>query len=506
MVARLSNLEPGVPYYREIHRHNRERNSSLLSRLAGPKAKLLSLLVGGALTAHYLGHAEKPSLTAAHPQEISEATERVGLRPANLQSTTPGVTSQFQSRLPFEPRVARGELLSATGRDALLAAAEQGWKIVTVGRGDNLSLVFNRIGANRNDLHALVNADKRTRTALTSLTPGQVIRIFDHKGHIKEFVLEVDYLTSLKLTREGQKFKPEWVKSTPEIRVATASAEINHSLFIDGQKAGLQDKTIMEFVNVFGWDVDFLRELQRGDKFSVVFEEIYKDGEKITSGKILAAEFVTGGRRLRAILFENSNGTSGYYTEKGEGMRKAFLRTPVNFTRISSRFSLARRHPILNRIRAHKGVDYSAPTGTPVQSVADGKVEFVGWRGGYGKVIVLKHANRYSTLYGHLSKFAANTRRGAAVSQGQTIGYVGRTGLATGPHLHYEFLVNGVHHDPLKVKLPNSLPLDRSQMQAFNEQATEMLAKLDAINREDSDHAERTAVATLESERQVKSR
>ena len=399
------------------------------------------------------------------------------------------------AELPFEPRVA----LAAVAPDGAPDDGTQdgqGWRTVAVGPGDNLSLVFNRIGANRQDLQAILDISKDTLRTFSSLSPGQTLRFKLAQGRVDALVFEKDFLTSVRITRAKDKFSAEWIKEKPEIREASALAEITHSLFIDGQRAGLSDKTLMEFIGVFGWDVDFLRELQRGDRFSVIFEEIYKDGEKVATGRILAAEFINQGKRLRAILYENDQGISGYFTDKGEAMRKAFLRTPVNFTRISSRFSLARKHPILNRIRAHRGVDYSAPTGTPIQSVADGKVTFAGWRGGYGKVIQLQHGSTYSTLYGHMSNFARGIRRGETVHQGQTIGYVGRTGLATGPHLHYEFLINGVHRDPLAVKLPNALPLDGKYMADFKASTTPLVAKLERIA-EDSD-APDTMVARID--------
>ena len=417
----------------------------------------------------------------------SHLTERIGIRSstpwASVADTRLGTSEG--SRLPFEPPVPRQQLSNAeriwrTPSNSLYP--EPAWISVTVAVGDNLSLVFDRIGANRRDMQRLLDISKETRTALVNLSPGQILRFRVGNTHVDEVIFEQDFLNSARFQRDGSRFSAHWTKTKPEVRLASAIARINHSLFIDGQKAGLSDKTIMEFIDVFGWDVDFVRELQRGDQFSVVYEELYKDGEKISNGKILAAEFVNRGKRLRAIFYDNGNGVAGYFSDKGAAMRKAFLRTPVNFTRISSRFSLARRHPILNRIRAHKGVDYSAPTGTPIQAVADGKISFVGWKGGYGQVIQLKHGDTYSTLYGHMSKFAKGIHNGSLVNQGQIIGYVGRTGLATGPHLHFEFLIDGIHRDPLTVKLPNSLALDRKFDKSFLKQTAPLLARLEALN------------------------
>ncbi|MSR15301.1 MAG: peptidase M23 [Gammaproteobacteria bacterium] len=402
-------------------------------------------------------------------------------------------------RLPFEPRVSAAVLAGAkySKLRANSSYPDDLWRNVTVRVGDNLSLIFNRVGASRSDLQQVLDTDKNAGVALTKLEPGQVTRFRFEQSKLLEFIYEQDYLTSLRLVLDGPHSNANWIKSKPEIRVASAVAEINHSVFIDGQKAGLLDKTIMEFINVFGWDVDFLRDLQRGDRFSIVFEELYKDGEKIGNGKILAAEFVNNGKQLRALHYQNESGVAGYFSDKGEAMRKAFLRTPVNFTRISSRFSLARKHPILNRIRAHKGVDYSAPMGTPIQAVADGKAEFVGWQGGYGRVVVLKHGATYSTLYGHMSRFARGLRTSSSISQGQTIGFVGKTGLATGPHLHYEFRVDNQHRDPLTVKFPNSLPLDGKFKDDFQRKSSAMLARLDSL-RETPSTEDKSLVAKAE--------
>ena len=393
-------------------------------------------------------------------------------------------------RLPFEPRVATTR--DTSGYESALRSKvrypDDIWRNISIQTGDNLSLIFARVGASPIDLQKILDADIRARQTLTKMQPQQVVRFKFEKTKLVELIYERDFLDSFRWTRTGQKYKADRITSKPEIRTASAIAEINHSLFIDGQKAGLSDRTITEFIHVFGWDIDFLRDLQRGDRFSVIFEEFYKDGQKVGNGKILAAEFINRGKRLRAIYYRNNNGVAGYFSEKGEAMRKTFLRTPVNFTRISSRFSLARRHPILSRIRAHKGVDYSAPMGTPIQAVADGKVEFAGWQGGYGRVVVLKHGNTYSTLYGHMSRIARDVQVGTNVNQGETIGYVGKTGLATGPHLHYEFRVNGQHRDPLAIKSLGPTPLEPKFQKNFRNETSGMIARLDDMHIETTQH------------------
>jgi len=318
---------------------------------------------------------------------------------------------------------------------------------------------------------------------LRRINPGQSIMIkVDDSGHVLGMVCELDYRSSLHIALENNAYKASLVETKTEVRTATALARISHSLFLDGQAAGLADSTIMELTDIFGWDIDFVLDVREGDQFSVVYEEILKDGEKVKNGRILAAEFVNKGRKLRAVYYSNNDGHSGYYSDSGTAMRKAFLRAPVNFTRISSKFNLARRHPILNTIRAHRGVDYAAPHGTPVRATANGKVIFAGTKGGYGRTIELKHGDAYTTLFGHMSRFARGIKQGVRVRQGQTIGYVGKTGLATGPHLHYEFRVNGVHKNPLKIALPKALPIEKRYYADFQSKVAPLLAQLDELD------------------------
>jgi murein DD-endopeptidase MepM/ murein hydrolase activator NlpD len=266
-----------------------------------------------------------------------------------------------------------------------------------------------------------------------------------------------------------------------EHRQASVSGHIIDSLFVDGRKAGLSDAQIMELANLFGWDIDFALELQKGDRFEVVYDELWVDGEKLRNGPILAAEFINRGKVYRAVRYTDRQGETHYYSPDGYAKKRAFIRTPVKFTRISSRFTRKRWHPVLKRWRSHKGVDYAAPEGTPVKATGNGRVTFIGRKGGYGKVIFLHHGSRYTTVYGHLSRFARGLKTGSKVKQGQIIGYVGHTGLATGPHLHYEFRINGVHRNPLTVKLPKSIRLPKKELARFRRQIQPMVAQLDEL-------------------------
>ena len=254
-----------------------------------------------------------------------------------------------------------------------------------------------------------------------------------------------------------------------EQRVFMRTGEIKTSLYAATDAAGLTDPIANQMAEIFSGDVDFHRDLRKGDKFTVVFEMTYSNGEPVRSGRILAAEFVNQGHAYRAVYFQTSNTSGDYYTQDGKSMHKAFLRSPIEFSRVSSGFSSSRFHPVLNKWRAHKGVDYAAPIGTKVKATSDGIVAFVGQQGGYGNVIMINHQGRYTTVYGHLSKFAPGLHRGQRVAQGEIIGNVGMTGLASGPHLHYEFKIDGTQRDPLRVALPDAAPISAAQMTSFKD-------------------------------------
>src|SRR5690606_28363930 len=253
------------------------------------------------------------------------------------------------------------------------------------------------------------------------------------------------------------------------------------SLFAAGAEAGMDDAVILELAKVFGYDIDFAQDLRTGDRFSVVYDEVYRDGERLRGGEVLAATFVNQGRRYSAFRYRFEDGRTAYYDAEGRPMKKSFLRMPIEFARISSRFTSARKHPVLGRVRAHKGVDYAANSGTPIMAAGDGKVFFAGWQNGYGRTIILDHGRGYTTLYGHMSRLG-KYKTGQRVRQGDVIGYVGATGLATGPHLHYEFRVAGVHRDPLKVTLPKPEPLPAQELARFRLQVAPMLAQLELLD------------------------
>jgi len=348
---------------------------------------------------------------------------------------------------------------------------------VVVGRNDTLDAIFRRMSLNKSDLAAIRNLPG-IRQSLDFLRPGDSIKLTHTDGDIKELWRKVSETQTLDVVRQEGGFEAKMINNPVEVRVRTANAVIDSSLFQAAGAANISDMVALKLANIFGWDIDFVLDIREGDRFTAEYEQVYQDGKYLHDGEVLAAEFVNNGRVYRAVRFVGDNGSAGYYTPNGLAMRKAFLRAPVEFSRVSSAFNPHRHHPILNLIRGHMGTDYAAPIGTPVHAAGDGHVSFEGQRGGYGNAIVLTHGANVSTLYGHMSRFARNVHVGTRVQQGDVIGYVGMTGLATGPHLHYEYLTNGVHRNPQTVQLPGAEPLRAQDLQRFREAAAPLIAAL----------------------------
>jgi len=360
-------------------------------------------------------------------------------------------------------------------------APQNPWLEVKVKSGDSLAAIFKRHQLDPGELHEILQAGQETKQ-LRYLTPGQTFRIqVDEDNSIQNLVYNINPLETLNVHRDGDEFLASYHHKNVEKRFNHSSAVIHSSLFEAGRDAGLSSQMIMQLAHIFGWDIDFALDIRTGDSFSVIYEEDYLNGSKLNDGPILAAEFTNRGHTYKAIRYTDPSGRSDYYDPEGNSMRKAFLRTPVDFRRISSGFGM-RFHPILNRMRMHTGVDYAAPTGTPIKSTGDGKIIFIGRKGGYGNAIIIKHGGVYSTLYGHMSRFHRGMHVGKHVQQGQIIGYVGSTGRATGPHLHYEFRINGVFRNPLTVKLPNAKPINSAYKQDFETQAQTLLSQLSVVN------------------------
>ena len=351
------------------------------------------------------------------------------------------------------------------------------WQTIKVKPGDSLSLIFDKLKISPSVLHTIMTVSEHTK-ALKYLLPGQELRFHIDNGKLITLEYDQDLITTLQVNNDNEAYSSNIIKYELRKNVLEASATIDSSLFLAGQKAGLSDNLIMQLVAIYGWDIDFALDIRKGDRFRLIYEEHYKDDTKVSEGPILAAEFINQNKPYKSVRYIMPDGGSDYFADDGASMRKAFLRTPLNFTRISSGFSLNRKHPVLNKIRAHKGVDYAAPTGTPVKSAGNGTITEIGTNGGYGRSVVIKHGGTYSTLYAHLSKYAQGLKKGTRVKQGQTIGYVGMSGLATGPHLHYEFRVNGVHRNPLTVDLPKAESIPKELLADFKQQTAPLLAQL----------------------------
>lgn len=352
-------------------------------------------------------------------------------------------------------------------------------------RGDTLGNVLSRLDVQEPEALAFLRTDPSTRVMHQQLAPGKVVVArTSAAGDLLTLYFPLNGKDSaLVVERAGGKLEAREKALRFETQTVMKSAEIRSSLFEASDAAGIPDGVAVQLAEIFSGDIDFHRDLRKHDHFTVVYEMQYLSGQPARAGRILAAEFVNDGKAHRAIAFEQAGKTS-YYGADGKSLRKAFLRSPLEFSRVTSGFSM-RFHPILQEWRAHKGVDYGAPAGTRVRATGDGVVDFAGRQGGYGNIVVIRHAGNYATAYGHLKGFAAGIRKGARVGQGETVGYVGQTGWATGPHLHYEFRVGDRQVDPLALNLPVALPLEASQLAAFKAQAAPLAARLDLLRNSD---------------------
>ena len=363
------------------------------------------------------------------------------------------------------------------------------WRTEKVGNGDNLSTLYQRANLSAVDVYQISSSPKGK--SLSNLYPGESLRFgTDESNELREVHYAKSLLETHVFTRQGTRYTAEKRLREPEILLAYREGVIQDSLYLSGKRANLPDKLIMEMANIFGWDIDFVFDIRPGDSFSLLYEERFIDGEKLSVGKIIAGSFTNRKKTLNAVRYTDSTGTSDYFTPEGLSMRKTFLRTPLDIFRISSGFNLRRKHPIHKKIMAHRGVDYAAPRGTPVYAAGAGKVIEAGYSKANGNYVFLQHGQTYVTKYLHLNK--KKVRKGQAVKQKQLIGTVGSTGYSTGPHLHYEFLVNGVHRNPRTVKLPQAKPIVTSEKIAFQAAITPILVEL-------AQHQQRTQLALKES-------
>ena len=357
-------------------------------------------------------------------------------------------------------------------------APKEDWRTVRVQPGQTLGSLFADLGLPASTMHRMLEVPEATQLASRLKVGSELAFDIGPDGQLRGLRFDADETRRIHLAMDGGDVRREVIERPVETRVVVAGGQIRSSLFADGARAGLSAGVMNEMVKALQYDIDFGQDLREGDSFQIVYEELWREGERLRDAGVVAVNFVNQGRTFTALRFQR-DGQAEYFDLEGRPLRKSFMRTPIEFARLTSGFG-ARRHPVLNRMRMHKGVDYAAPIGTPIFAAGEGRVRFAGWQNGYGRTVVLDHGNGITTLYAHMSRLGAY-RVGQRVRQGTTIGYVGMSGLATGPHLHYEFRVGGVHKDPLKVTLPKPEPLRGPVLAEFRRATAPALAQLKRV-------------------------
>lgn len=371
--------------------------------------------------------------------------------------------------------------IAVTNEDENQYSVSTFWHQENIRRGDTIAAILSRLEVNKQDKADFIRA-VRDNKVMQHLRSGEIVHA---ETSTEGELLTLRYFNiqgkQLNIGKIGNFYEIDNETAEANARIRVGSGVIQNTLFAATDAAGLPNGIAAKIVEIFASDIDFYRDLQKGDRFTVVYESLQDYGSTIQSGRVLAVEFINKGKPYRAVYFQEPGGEGDYYTPNGENLRKPFLRTPLEFSRISSGFTNARFHPILKQWRAHKGIDYAAPTGTPVMATADGVVEFKGWQNGYGNMIILKHRGEYSSAYGHLSSFGRGLQKERRIKQGEIIGYVGSTGMATGPHLHYELRVNGIQRDPSQVIMPAALSISKRNKAMFQKETKELIARLDLL-------------------------
>lgn len=459
----LNGMQRLVQLLRSLHQPRLEKRALVLGSSLGVAALAVSAIVSQALVVER-GTWHEPAGTSTVSRTLtldSNSTGSESLPAADEADSALGFGAVANLPQPEPPEAPLHE------------------QVLEIGSGDSLALIFDRAGFSPRQLYDLVSQSGEGET-LSRIYPGRelVFRGSD-EGELVELEYRISALESLLIRQSESGYVAEKVERIPDSFPTTRSGQIESSFYMAGKAAGLTDNLIMELAALFGWDIDFALEIRRGDSFRVIYEDLYLDGELIGHGDILAAEFINQGDIYRAVRHIFADGSIDYYTPEGESMRKAFLRTPLDVFRISSHFDPYRKHPVLNTIRAHNGTDYAAPTGTPIRATGDGRVVSARFSSSYGNVVEIQHGENYRTLYAHMNRFASGIRNGSKVEQGQIIGYVGMTGLATGPHLHFEFHVNGTVRNPVTVELPNGDPLQGAELDTFRTESVALIQMLD---------------------------
>ncbi|PXX89006.1 peptidase M23 [Marinobacter vulgaris] len=375
------------------------------------------------------------------------------------------------------------EALQTAATVAEVREPELQWQEYKIRSGDTLSRLFNKAGFNDGIMLSVIHGEGEA-DKLQRLYAGETISFAtDDAGELAAVDLQRNLLETLRVEKTENGFKGETLVREPEVKPAFASGIIDGSLYVAARESGLSDRLSMEMAGIFGWNIDFVYDVRKGDRFEVVYEELYLDGEKFDTGNILSARFINQGKEVIALQYTDSSGDTDYYSPDGSSMRKAFLRTPIS-ARVSSSFNLQRRHPVLDVVRPHEGTDYAAPPGTPIKAAGHGRVQFAGWKGGYGRTVILKHGDNITTLYAHMSRLGKGIKNGTRVKQGDTIGHVGSSGMVTGPHLHYEFRVNGSPRNSRTVKLPDAKPVPKSEMARFKRVADQQVARFELFRQD----------------------
>ena len=393
----------------------------------------------------------------------------------NSESSTNSVNENFNSREIERSNIDLEKFLPLNSEKEQTSNRTH---IIYVEKNNTLIELLDKAGLSNKYIRALIKAKGSEK--LANLKIGDKLEIDINRDQVPENIfLTSDGLNGINANFKNGLFSIGTASRQPDVLERFASVEIEDSLYSSALKSGIPDSVIMDMVYIFGWDIDFIFDIRPGDSFDILYEEYFLNGNKVKNGDIKAARFKRGKKVYTAIRYFLKNGEKEFFSIRGKNVEKAFLRSPVEFSYISSKYNLKRMHPILNKIKAHTGVDYAAPTGTPVRTTGDGTVSFRGNNGGYGKLIEIKHSEDYSTRYAHLSRYKKNLKVGDKVSQGEVIGYVGSTGRSTGPHLHYEFRVNGMHTDPLTVKLPAAEPINENEKDSFFKTAIEAMNMMD---------------------------
>lgn len=420
-----------------------------------------------------LSHAPSPA-PKAKPYAVYFLCSALALL---LGSMVPAIDQALEHE-PRETMVTLAIALPPPAADVVDAGGAVAWQTVAIERGQTLGSLFADLGISANVMHRVLEVPEARQLA-TRLQPGSELA-FDigPDGSLRGLRFDQDESRRIELAVLPDGVEREVIERPTERRMMVAAGEIRSSLFADGARAGLGFGVMNEMVRALQYDIDFAQDLREGDRFEIVYEEIWREGQRLRDGGMLAVRFVNRGRETTALRFERE-GRAGFFDPSGRPLERSFLRTPIEFARVTSGFG-TRRHPVLNRIRMHRGVDYAAPIGTPIFAAGAGRVSFAGWQGGFGRTVILDHGNGITTLYAHMSRLG-RYRVGQRVAQGTTIGYVGMSGLATGPHLHYEFRVRGVHKDPLKVTLPKPEPLAGPQLAEFRRATAPALANLERL-------------------------